>query len=72
MTSKLNIDAEDDWGRTPLSYAAERGHEAIVKLLLATRQVNVDAKDSKGHTPLSYAAGNGHESVVKLLRACRA
>ena len=46
------------------------GHEAVVKLLLATGKVEVDSKDTKyGRTPLSWAAENGHEAVVKLLLA---
>ncbi|KAJ4146816.1 hypothetical protein LMH87_001375 [Akanthomyces muscarius] len=64
-----NIDQEDDVRRTPLSYAAENGYEAIIKLLLAIDKVDIDAKDSWDRTPLSYAAENGHEAVVKLLLA---
>jgi ankyrin repeat protein len=60
-------------GRTPLSWAAEEGHAAVVKLLLATGKVDVDSKDNyDGLTPLSRAARNGHEAVAKLLRSSNA
>ncbi|KAF9770490.1 hypothetical protein IL306_011970, partial [Fusarium sp. DS 682] len=41
----LVVDARDDSGRTPLSLAAERGHEAVVRLLLEKGAV-IDSKDS--------------------------
>ena len=53
-------------GRTPLLWAAVKGHEAVVKLLLA-READVESKDRIGKTPLLLAAWNGHEAVVKLL-----
>jgi ankyrin repeat protein len=39
------VDSENKYGQTPLSWAAPRGHEALVKLLLETGQVEVDTKD---------------------------
>jgi ankyrin repeat protein len=36
VTDKVDVDFKDtECGRTPLSWAAEGGHEAVVKLLLA-------------------------------------
>jgi ankyrin repeat protein len=48
-----------------LHWAAENGHEAVVKLLLDTE--NVNSQDHFGRTPLLWAAMKGHEAVVKLL-----
>jgi hypothetical protein len=52
-----------------LSYAAQRGHEAIVELLLATNKTDVDSRsiDNEKITPLWDAAKGGHEAVVRLL-----
>ncbi|KAL6230209.1 hypothetical protein BDW75DRAFT_76984 [Aspergillus navahoensis] len=67
-TGEVDMDSEDSIHRTPLSWAAEKGHEAVVKLLLKTGKMDVDCKDSEYHrTPLSLAAEKGHEAVVKLL-----
>ena len=38
----VDIDPKDSFGWTPLSLAAEKGHEAVVKLLLATGKVDVN------------------------------
>jgi ankyrin repeat protein len=40
------------YSRMPLSYAAENGHEEVVKLLLE-QAVDVDSKDKYGRTALS-------------------
>ena len=66
-SSSIGADSKDSHGRTPLSYAAQKGHETVVKLLLQTGKVDVDSKDEDGRTPLSYAVEGGHEAVVRLL-----
>ena len=50
-----DVDAKDDDGRPPLSWVARQGHEAVVRLLLATGAVDVDAKYDYCRTPLSWA-----------------
>jgi ankyrin repeat protein len=65
------VDSKDSYGHTPLSRAAERGREAVVKLLLETGKADVDSKDPYGRTPLSRAAESGHEAVVKALELSR-
>jgi ankyrin repeat protein len=67
--SSLNydVDLEDSYGRTPLSWAVKNGHEAVVKLLLNTGKINVNSKDNNGRTLLLWAAEKGNEAVVKLL-----
>jgi hypothetical protein len=59
-------DPKDSYVRTPLSWAAANGHEAIVKLLL-DKGAKLEIEDQYGRTPLSRAAANGHEAIVKLL-----
>ena len=62
-----NMELEDDLNRTPLSWAAENGHEAVVRLLIERDGININAKDRWGRTALTWAAEEGHEAVVRLL-----
>lgn len=56
-----------DWTRTPLSEAAEKGHETVVKQYL-DEDNDIEAKDGIfAQSPLVWAAENGHEGVVRLL-----
>ncbi|KAJ6786496.1 hypothetical protein PWT90_09714 [Aphanocladium album] len=67
----VDADARDSTGRTPLSWAAARGHELVVQLLLMDNGVDVNSQDDTGKTPLSWAAKNGQQSVVRRLLACK-
>lgn len=65
--SGAHLNVQDSSRRSPLSWAAEKGHEALVKLLLDTGKVDVNARDKKDRTPLLWAAAKGHDNVVGLL-----
>lgn len=69
ISEGVNVGAIDGVDRTPLSWAAQNRHEAVVNLLLATAQFDIDLKDSEGCTPLFSAVENGRERVVKMLLA---
>ena len=62
-----DINERDLGGCTPLSYAAQYGHEAVVRILLGQEEVNPNKPDNRGETPLSYAAQYRHQGVVKML-----
>jgi ankyrin repeat protein len=44
-TDKVDVDSEDEHGRTPLLWAAMNGYEVVVTMLLDTSEVEVDLKD---------------------------
>ncbi|KAJ3547601.1 hypothetical protein NM208_g1444 [Fusarium decemcellulare] len=67
----IQPEEKDIFGRTPLSYAAEKGHEPVVKELLATGEVDPYSRDECDRTPLSYAAEQGHVSVARRLLESR-
>ncbi|KAK5637257.1 hypothetical protein RRF57_012969 [Xylaria bambusicola] len=60
------IDPKDEYKRTPLLYAAERGHTAAVEVLLE-KGADPDSKDENNRTPLLYTAERGHITAVKML-----
>ena len=57
---------DSQYSQTALLWAAEEGHEAVVKLLLE-KGAEIEAKDQYGQTALSWATTQGHETIVKLL-----
>jgi ankyrin repeat protein len=53
----------------PLGLAAQRGHDAIVELLLAADNVDPNVGDRESTMPLHWACAMGHVSVVRQLLA---
>lgn len=68
LKAGANVDAIDEDGETPLSFAARMGSAEIVKALL-NAGANIEAKDNNGETPLYRASYNGRVGVVKELLA---
>ncbi|KAF9775393.1 hypothetical protein IL306_006504 [Fusarium sp. DS 682] len=66
-SGKVDPDAKDKDGQTPLLQAAAHGHAAVVKLLLDSGKFDPEAKNPWGQMPISLAAMNGHAAVIKLL-----
>lgn len=64
----VNPNATDEWGWTPLTWAAKTGRQWLADLLLQP-EVHVDpnCKDRDGRTPLWWAATEGHETIVRSL-----
>jgi len=63
-----DVNAADCMGSTALTWAAGRGQEEVVRVLLEREGVNPDQADTRdGRTPLSWAAECGHKGVVKML-----
>jgi ankyrin repeat protein len=56
----------DHEGWNPIIYAASRGHDDVVLLLLSL-DCDIDATSANGTTALMLAADGGHLSTVKLL-----
>ena len=65
LTQKIDYDAKNIDGRTPLHFASIYGNLPVVKKLMKKVQ-NKEPKDVNGTTPFHNAAANGHEEIVKF------
>lgn len=57
----------DDETETPLHFAARRGYQDIVTLLLDDTRTKVNCADSRNSTPFHAACSGGDRSVCELL-----
>jgi hypothetical protein len=60
------VNAQNTYGKTPLHYAASKGHTEIVKKLL--HYLADTEMIYEGKTPLELAQENGHQEIVGLLK----
>ncbi|QLG88568.1 ankyrin repeat domain-containing protein [Chitinibacter bivalviorum] len=66
LKSGIDINSCDEYGKTPLIWAATFSHLPLVGLLLS-RNASPEACDLGGYTALHWAAANGHEEALELL-----
>jgi hypothetical protein len=66
-----NVNARDDYGYTPLMWAAQEGYIQTLEALIK-RGADVNARDKAGRTALLIATVKGHQAIVKSLLAHRA
>ena len=64
-----DINQRDCMGSTAFMWAAQKGNEGVVRLLLARDDADPDKANDSGKTPVLQASYHGHEGVVKLLLA---
>ena len=63
-----DVNARDNTLSTPLMWAARKGHQGVVNLLLERRDINPDQANSVyGETALYLAGFYGHEGIVKMI-----
>jgi len=65
---KWDVNAVDFMGNTALTWAARRGREEVIKVLLKRMDVNPDRVGTEDdRTPLFWAVEAGHEAAVRIL-----
>ena len=67
LAQGLDPNAQDGDGWSPLMWAARRGQEGVVELLLGHSDINLEARSQGGTTALFVAAAHGHLRMVQLL-----
>jgi hypothetical protein len=59
---------DDNWGATPLHFAARNGHKDVAELLVV-KGAAMNTKDDDGRTPLHMVADIGHNGIAEFLIA---
>ncbi|PPJ50203.1 hypothetical protein CBER1_05203 [Cercospora berteroae] len=73
LQAGVNVEAEDELGRTSVHWACVTDNEDLLKILLTTRsggaspQARVNATDMRMKSPLQLAVSNNRENLVSVL-----
>lgn len=66
---RVDVNARDGNGWTPLQAASLHGYDEIVAMLLEREDLAANLADVDGRTALIWAASAGHESIARCLAA---
>jgi ankyrin repeat protein len=62
--SKIDINAVDDTGATPLHHACYHGAALVVRALLGQPGIDVNPKTKMGYTALNFASVGGNPNII--------
>jgi hypothetical protein len=62
-----NVNAPDSNQMTPIHYAVECNHFAVIEALLQCPSLDINAQNRRGETPLHNASQFGHIKIVQIL-----
>ena len=65
-SNKIDINSQDEYGKTALICATDMGYKDILELLIKGG-ANLNIQDEYGKTALIYSAQTGYKDVVELL-----
>ncbi|KAK4062778.1 uncharacterized protein Triagg1_9648 [Trichoderma aggressivum f. europaeum] len=66
-TNRVNVNAQDVNGATPLHLASGRGHTSVMKLLVDRNDTDLNPRDVNGKTPLQWASEGDWGDARQLL-----
>ncbi len=69
LASGIDVNAKNQFGATPLHYAAKQGHTNLVALLITTEGADTNAEAYDKSTPLHSAVISGYKEVAEQLIA---
>lgn len=67
----VNVNHQDENGKTALIRASQRGDLHVVKLLLQDEEIDVSICDKNKSTALMHAKREGHMKIVELLQTAQ-
>ncbi|KAM0424179.1 hypothetical protein ACHAPT_010548 [Fusarium lateritium] len=67
LALRETVDEMTAWGWTPLAFATDGGHDAVIRLLLIEHGADANIPDENGMAPLHHAVFNGHIDSFKIL-----